>query len=302
MQQIIHTSRERTLPSVLEKRLPTRILEAVRSIAAERIEEIRMHEGRFLSVSCGGHNYLSKLVLLSGEAESILTALCNGSRYAYHECINQGYLPLEGGVRVGVVGTAALEGNRVIGVSEVRGLILRIPHRIPIDVSQLLPLLARGNPGGMLIYAPPGGGKTSLLRSLAEAMAGGSDPRRTVLIDARGELTGTVPGRHLLLDILVGYPKHIGIGIAVRSLGAELLLCDEIGGAEDAHAVLTALGCGVPIVATVHAGSPEELLCRPHLRRLCDSGVFSSYVGLQRTVHGLSFHIHHAIEFSHIPR
>lgn len=288
MQSITVVHRER-LPSILQERLPARVLQALRECPMESIEEIRMHAERCMSVSCGEKNHLfDSVILRPGEPEEILCELCKGSRYAYHDCINQGYLPLEQGLRVGVVGSAALQGGRVIGVSEVSGLILRIPHPLRPDVSPLLPHLSPDK-GGMLLYAPPGAGKTTVLRSLAIALSGGSQPQRTVVVDAREELVGTLPGRRLLLDVLVGYPKQIGIAIAIRSLGAQVILCDEIGGAEDARALLHSANCGVPIVATAHAADERELLCRPHLRHLVEHGVFSTLVGIRRTRGGTSF-------------
>ena len=103
------------------------------------------------------------------------------------------------------------------------------------------------------------------------------------MVDTREELAHTLKGRELELAVLLGYPRRLGIEIAFRTLGAELILCDEIGGTEDASAILAAAGCGVPLVATLHAGSVEEALARPAIERLHRAGVFSTYVGLARS-------------------
>ena len=50
-------------------------------------------------------------------------------------------------------------------------------------------------------------------------------------------------------------------------------LCDEIGKEEAAY-LEYAVGCGVPIVASAHGGSPEELLQRRGVSALLRDGIF----------------------------
>ena len=40
--------------------------------------------------------------------------------------------------------------------------------------------------------------------------------------------------------------------------------------------------CGVPLIATTHAGSIAELMGRPGIRLLHDTGAFGAYVGIRR--------------------
>jgi stage III sporulation protein AA len=83
-----------------------------------------------------------------------------------------------------------------------------------------------------------------------------------------------------------GYPRDIGIEIAVRTLGAEVIICDEIGSMADARATLGAANCGVPLIASAHASSVEELLERPAIVLLHRARVFGSYIGLSRRTAG----------------
>ena len=96
----------------------------------------------------------------------------------------------------------------------------------------------------------------------------------------------SLEGEELMLDVLVGYPRDVGIEIAVRSMGAELVICDEIGGIPDAHAILRAANCGVPIMASAHAAGVDELLRRPSLQMLHRAAVFGAYVGIERDGRG----------------
>ncbi len=280
------------LPPSLSALLPLPLREGIRLCGAPVIEELRLHSDRYAGITAGGKSYLTHTLLTGKDLEALLQRLCGGSLYAYAESICRGYFTLRDGVRVGVCGQAALEGERVIGVSRVTGLILRIPHTLQVSAKPILSLLeASKNTQGLLLYAPPGGGKTTMLRAIAREAAAPPTGYRTVVIDSRGELSDTLGGRELSLDILVGYPRELGIGIAVRSLGASLILCDEIGDERDAEAILRAANCGVPIIATAHASGVEELLFRPGIRRLHEAHAFSAYVGLERIANE-AFHLH----------
>ena len=283
MQTVNVIRRALSLPNVLREILPLPLLDALARCGASRAEEIRLHTGRFATVTCNGKNYFTDMVLREDEVSTILKRMCKDSLYAYTQHINEGYLSLAGGIRVGVCGNARLENGRVIGVSDVSGLMIRIPHPPRLSAAPLVDLLKEGRGlGGLLIYAPPGIGKTTLLRALASEISHGCNGWRTVAVDTREELFPVLGGEAKLLDVLVGYPRAIGIEIAVRSMGAEIVICDEIGNAQDADAILMAANCGVPIVATAHAASAEELLRRPAFSRLHDAEVFYAYVGIER--------------------
>ena len=133
----------------------------------------------------------------------------------------------------------------------------------------------------MLVLSPPGIGKTTFLRDFAASMAG-KHRRRVVLIDTRGELYMKELFAGTLCDVLTGYPKAKGIEIATRTLSPELIVCDELGDADEARALLSAQNTGVPIAASAHAADVAALLRRPNLRLLHDSAVFELYVTLSR--------------------
>ena len=280
------------LPKALSAVLPARLSEELTRRGISYIEELRLHEDRVCTVSMGDKNLRLAFIANAAEMRETLQRMCGGSLYAYSQTIRQGYLTMSGGIRVGVCGTAATEDGQVIGVSAVTGLIVRIPHRVRVDVAPLTDRrLAPHASGGMLIYSPPGVGKTTVLRAVAQTASTGSCLRRTVVVDTREELCYSLSGSDLLLDILVGYPREIGIEIAVRSLGAQLVIVDEIGNRADAEAILAAANCGVPIVATAHASTLSELLMRPSVQKMHEARVFSHYVGLSRDANGIRFRI-----------
>ena len=266
-------------------RLYEEFSEAVRRVGMP--EEIRLRTHRMASMTRQGRNIFLRTVLTQEEMERILLSFCDGSLYAHRESIAQGYLTLRGGVRVGVVGRAVIEGDLVVGVYDVTGLNIRFPRRLPTFGGVVTELLRRQAPGhGVLLYAPPGGGKTTLLRCIAASMASGEHPLRVCLVDSRDELSFSLEDPRLCLDVLHGYPRDLGIEIATRTMNAQLIVCDEIGGEAEAKAILSAQNCGVPLLASAHGNSLEGLLHRRGIQFLHRAHVFGAYVGIRRVADG----------------
>lgn len=273
-----------TLPDSVEQALPYSLTQRICELSDKgNIEEIRVRRDRCASVILSGENVMLDYKTSQSEINEIMTRMCKGSLYAYSDTINQGYLSLPEGVRVGVVGRATCESGRVVGVYDVSSLCIRIPHtvkRVGQEICDLL--LSLGSGKGVLIYSPPGVGKTTLLRGCVNILSSGSSPLRTLVVDTRGELEFSSDGENLCLDVLSGYPRRAGIEIATRCMNAQLIVCDEIGDYEEAMALVSSHNCGVPLIASAHAGDLSELLSRTGIRLLHEAGIFGAYVGIRR--------------------
>lgn len=284
MQHIVVSPR-RLLPSVIYDILPSHLCDEVELAvpAGEVIEELRLRRGRCASITVSGRNLRLSTVLSGVEMDELLLLLCEGSLYAHSETVCRGYIALNGGIRVGLCGRAGVLGTQVTGVSEISAISVRIPHAAPPIGEEIVSLLYRQSlTRGVLIYAPPAMGKTTVLRSVAVRMAGGESPLRVAVVDTRGELAFSLGSPSLLIDLLSGYPRGLGISIAARTLSAQLIVCDEIGDMNEAKEIVEAHNCGVPLLASAHAADVEELLARPGLRLLHEARCFGAYVRVFR--------------------
>ena len=269
--------------------LPPSVTAAIEGAARQdpgfyaHLSEIRLRVGRCASLVVGGVNYPLPVALSQEEISSLLVAFCRGSVYAYRDSLAEGYLDLGGGVRVGVAGRALLEGGRVTGISEVTSLAIRIPTSVHGAADEAYrAFLEAGGLGGLLVFSPPGVGKTTLLRDLCRQLSTGAGARRVALVDSRGELAAGDYGGGALVDILAGYPKAVAIEQAVRTLSPEVIIVDELGSRREVEAILGVAAAGVPLVASVHGARLAEILARPALRPLFAVHTFAVAIGLFR--------------------
>ena len=87
-------------------------------------------------------------------------------------------------------------------------------------------------------------------------------------------------GRHT--DVLDACPKALGIPIVLRAMNPQIIALDEITRQEDIETVIMAAGCGVSLLATIHATDVEELLQKPRYRRLLEEKIFQQAVRIER--------------------
>ena len=205
------------------------------------------------------------LVVSQSDILETMKILCNFSIYSYQNQIKEGFVTLKGGHRAGFSGTAVINNNEIINISDISSINFRISREI-LGCSDRIFNKFGLDVGGTLIIGPPSSGKTTILRDMARKLSTSFEENKLIkvsIIDERREIAASyqgVPQRDIgFSDVLTGFPKAEGIIRAIRTLSPRIIICDEIGNNEDAEAIKKSLNSGVGIIASIHAKSTDEM-------------------------------------------
>lgn len=268
--------------------LPAPVRQALARVPEDRLEELRLRVGQVpTAVFAGAEQPLAGTPRTTQEQlQKLLMQLSAQSQYAVQEQLRAGFLSLPGGDRMGVCGVVIVQAGHVTGIREVSSLAIRFAHEIRHPPERLKPYLYTS----CLLAGAPGSGKTTLLRSCIRTLSFAG--ARVAVVDERLELAGAIHGVPQFelgpcTDVLSGCPKAEGMLMLLRTMTPQWLAVDEITQPEDLAAIRHSCGCGVRLLASIHAASVAELRQRPLCRKLLSMGVFEQVLFLHpnRTFH-----------------
>jgi stage III sporulation protein AA len=281
----------------LLKILPSESRALFERLPWERVYELRLRANCPVVVSVSGKRfYLTEnglsnksdgaVVVTRTDLDSIVHKASDYSVYSVNDQLKQGFLTIRGGVRIGICGELVSERGVVSTIKNINSLNIRIPHEVRECSSCVVPyVFGERRPHKTLIIAPPGAGKTTFLRDLANQVDRHYVLLNTLIIDERGELAACHLGENQLdvgdcADVLTGSDKAYGFDNGIRSMGPDVVITDEIATEADIDMIARCCRSGVAVLASVHAGNLDEVRMKPFFKELISAQVFDRYVVL----------------------
>lgn len=265
----------------------------------DKLEEIRIRNQRPIILKFNSEEVVVEYIVNSEEIKSVLQLICENSIYSYQKQISSGFITLQGGHRVGLVGSCVIENNKIININYINSFNFRIARQVidcSNDILKHILDIEKNSVFNTLIISPPGCGKTTLIRDIARQVSSGNSEYNfkgiTVgIVDERSEIASLYKGVPqndvgIRTDVIENVSKSIGIKILVRSMAPKVIIADEIGIYEDIDAINYALCSGCKGIFTAHGSSLEDIYKNPVLKNLIDAHVFQRLIFLDENKRG----------------
>lgn len=282
---------------MIERILPEFLVDILNNkLNYDKVYELRIRSGGPITVNYGGKYYYlnpegigakngGSIVTDRKMIEAIIYKAADYSMYAVNNQLKQSYITVTGGIRIGICGELVIEDEHIKGVKNFTSLIIRIPHEVIDCAFNAFQFLAKDELFNSLIISPPGCGKTTFLRDMARLLSDNEPIRNTLIVDERYEIASCYGGVTQLnvgsfTDVISNCNKRYGFEQGIRAMKPDVIITDELADEEDLDAVIYAAGCGVKIIASIHAGDHLDLINKEGFEKLIKKRVFERYVVL----------------------
>lgn len=281
---------------MLAKILPRDVANVLNArLDMNRVYELRFRSEMPIAINYGGKYYYlgrnglseepsAALIASSETVKDIVVRATEYSLYSVNNQLIKGYITIGGGVRLGVCGEIVRDGSAVKTIKNFTSVNVRIPHEVNGCSLTAYSYINDTELRSALIVAPPGAGKTTVLRDLTKNLCR-EGVKNVLLVDERDEIAAVYDGIPQLdvgysTDIICNCSKAYAFSYGLRSMRPDVIVTDELMSAEDFKAVESAAAGGVTVIASVHASAPEELFTKEGFKSLYDKKIFSRYVFL----------------------
>lgn len=263
--------------------------EILRLNCSQNITEIRLRTKCKVILRCINNEIVLDCIATTNAILDVLLNVSKNSIYAIQNDINNGFVIIRGGHRIGVSGEVVYVDGKIKNIKNICSLNIRVAKQVYGCADKVLKsIIQNGKVNNTLIVSPPGCGKTTLIRDIVRQISNGVPSlnfkgKNVSLIDERGEIASVYEGVASLdvgvrTDIMSNVTKSTGMKMMIRSMAPDVIATDEIGKKEDIVAIKEAMLSGVSVIVTMHGDSLQDINKNKDIKELLDMNTFSKII------------------------
>ena len=263
--------------------------EILRLNCSQNITEIRLRTKCKVILKCINNEIVLDCIATTNAILDVLLNVSKNSIYAIQNDINNGFVIIRGGHRIGVSGEVVYVDGKIKNIKNICSLNIRVAKQVYGCADKVLKsIIQNGKVNNTLIVSTPGCGKTTLIRDIVRQISNGVPSinfkgKNVSLIDERGEIASVYEGVASLdvgvrTDIMSNVTKSTGMKMMIRSMAPDVIATDEIGKKEDIVAIKEAMLSGVSVIVTMHGDSLQDINKNKDIKELLDMNTFSKII------------------------
>jgi stage III sporulation protein AA len=137
--------------------LPLPIKEEIQKVGSSGgITEIRLRVGRKVILYISNKEIILEYIVTLKDLLDILIKVSRNSIYAIQNDINQGFVTIKGGHRIGICGEVVMENGKIKNIKNVNSMNIRIARQIIGCADKVMPHIVNSSGfSNTLIVSPP---------------------------------------------------------------------------------------------------------------------------------------------------